>query len=171
MGGLEGKRVLMIGFDYHPGINLRAIKARELLEEAGAEVVGGEIKQVLNPGNSHEEALKYVTDYLQANPEGLDGVWTGWDHAAVGAAQAISEAGKDIPVTGVDAIGIALDAIKNGSPLRATVLQPWPEVLQVVIDAMEVYAVDGELPAENFVTIGVTLVDASNVDEIAPTDQ
>ncbi len=171
LGGLKGKQILMIGYDYHPGIKQRAAKAHELFEKAGTEIAGGEIKQVLNPGHSHEEALKFVTDYLQANPDELDGVWTGWDHAAVGAAQAISEAGEDIPVTGVDAIGIALDGIKKDGPLHATVLQPWPEVLQIAIDEMEAYAADGELPENNFVEVGVTLVDASNVDKFKPTDQ
>ena len=34
-----------------------------------------------------------MADYLTANPDGLDGVWVGWDDAALGAAQAITEAG------------------------------------------------------------------------------
>ena len=171
MGGVKGKRVLMIGFDYHPGINARTVKARKLLEAAGAVIAGGDVKQVISPSTAQEESLKFVTDYLQANPHGLDGVWTGWDQAAVGAAQALSEAGEDTPVTGVDAVGIALDAIKKGGPLRATVMQPWPKVLTVVMDGMKAYAGDRSLPAQNFVEVGVTLVDRSNVNDVTPTDQ
>ena len=130
MGGLEGKDVMVIGHDPHVGISTRSRLAVDLLEEGGATIAGGEIRQVLAPGTSQEEALKFVTDYLQANPEGLDGVWVGWDHAAVGAAQAIEEAGRDdIFVTGVDAVGIALAEIEKGGPFVATVVQDWPAVL------------------------------------------
>lgn len=171
LGGLKGKDIMVIGHDPHVGIMTRSNMAKDLLTQAGANIAGGEIKQVLSPGTSQEEALKFVTDYLQANPDGLDAVWCGWDHAAVGAAQAIREAGRtDIYVTGVDAVGIALDAIKQNGPFYATVVQPWPDVLQQVFDAMTAYAKDKTLPAENFVEVGVTLVDRSNVDSIEPTD-
>jgi ABC-type sugar transport system substrate-binding protein len=171
MGGLEGKDVMVIGHDPHVGISTRSGIAVELLEEGGATIAGGSIRQVLAPGTSQEEALKFVTDYLQANPEGLDGVWVGWDHAAVGAAQAIEEAGRDdIFVTGVDAVGIALAEIEQNGPFVATVVQDWPAVLDEVIGYMETYADSGELPAENFVETEVTLVDRENVADVEPTD-
>jgi ABC-type sugar transport system substrate-binding protein len=171
MGGLEGKDVMVIGHDPHVGISTRSAMAVELLEAGGATIAGGEIRQVLAPGTSQEEALKFVTDYLQANPEGLDGVWVGWDHAAVGAAQAIEEAGRnDIFVTGVDAVGIALAEIEKNGPFYATVVQDWPAVLDEVMGYMETYADSGELPEENFVETEVTLVDRNNVADVEPTD-
>lgn len=171
MGGLDGKNVMVIGHDPHVGIMTRSNLAYDMFEEAGATIVGGEIKQVLNPGTSQEEALKFVTDYLQANPNGLDGVWVGWDHAALGAAQAIAEAGRDdIFVSGVDAVGIALAEIKKEGPFYATVVQDWPKVLEIVLDAMKAYAADGTMPSETFIETEVTLVDRSNVNEITPTD-
>ncbi|MFF0905384.1 UNVERIFIED_CONTAM: sugar ABC transporter substrate-binding protein [Kocuria sp. CPCC 205316] len=171
MGGLEGKNVMVIGHDPHVGIMTRSHMAADLLEEGGANLAGGEIKQVLNPGTSQEEALRFVTDYLQANPDGLDGIWVGWDHAAIGAVQAINEAGRDdIPVTGVDAVGIALEEIKKDGPFHATVVQDWPLVLDVVLEDMEAYATSGTEPEENFVETDVTLVTRDNVDEIQPTD-
>jgi ABC-type sugar transport system substrate-binding protein len=170
MGGLKGKDVMVIGHDPHVGIMTRSHMAEELLKAGGANIAGGEIKQVLNPGTSQEEALKFVTDYLQANPQGLDGVWVGWDHAALGAVQAINEAGKDIPVTGVDAVGIALAEIKKDGPFNATVVQDWPKVLDLVMDDMKAYAETGAKPAKNFVETDVTLVDRTNVNDIKPTD-
>lgn len=171
MGGLEGKDVMVIGHDPHVGIMTRSGMAEELLIEGGANIAGGNIRQVLNPGTSQEEALKFVTDYLQANPDGLDGVWVGWDHAAVGAVQAINEAGRDdIFVSGVDAVGIALAEIKKNGPFYATVIQPWPEVLDMVLDDLSAYAESGELPSENFIETDVILVDRDNVDEVEPTD-
>ena len=92
MDGIDGKNVMVIGHDPHVGIHTRSNMAVETLEQEGATIVGGEMKQVLDPGTSRTEALNFVTDYLQANPEGLDGVWAGWDDAALGAVQAIEEA-------------------------------------------------------------------------------
>lgn len=171
MGGLKGKNVMVIGHDPHVGIMTRSHLAEDLLKSGGANIAGGEIKQVLNPGTSQEEALKVVTDYLQANPEGLDGVWVGWDHAALGAVQALNEAGRqDVPVTGVDAVGIALAEIKKNGPFYATVVQDWPKVLSLVLDDMTAYEKTGAKPAKNFVETDVTLVDRSNVNDITPTD-
>ncbi|MGY1840588.1 MULTISPECIES: sugar ABC transporter substrate-binding protein [unclassified Modestobacter] len=170
MGGLEGKDVMVIGHDPHVGISTRSRMAEELLTEGGANIAGGEIRQVLSPGTSQEEALRFVTDYLQANPDGLDGVWVGWDHAAVGATQAINEAGRDdIYVTGVDAVGIALAEIQKDGPFYATVVQDWPAVLDQVIEYMETYAETGELPEENFVETEVTLVTRENAGDIEAT--
>ncbi|RBY76028.1 hypothetical protein DQ238_18560 [Geodermatophilus sp. TF02-6] len=171
MGGLQGKNVMVIGHDPHVGIATRSRMAEKLLTDGGATIAGGEIKQVLSPGTSQEEALKFVTDYLQANPEGLDGVWVGWDHAAVGATQAINEAGRnDIFVTGVDAVGIALAEIKKNGPFYATVVQDWPGVLDETMQDMQTYADTGDLPEQNFVETDVTLVTRANVNEIKPTD-
>jgi ribose transport system substrate-binding protein len=171
MGGLQGKNVMVIGHDPHVGIMTRSHMAEELLKAGGANIAGGEIKQVLNPGTSQEEALKFVTDYLQANPEGLDGVWVGWDHAALGAVQAINEAGRtDIPVTGVDAVGIALAEIKKDGPFAATVVQDWPKVLDLVVDDMTAYAESGAKPTKNFVEVEGTLIDRSNAAGFTPTN-
>ncbi|HWJ99066.1 MAG TPA: sugar ABC transporter substrate-binding protein [Acidimicrobiales bacterium] len=171
MGGLQGKNVMVIGHDPHVGIMTRSRLAEEKLKAGGANIAGGEIKQVLNPGTSQEEALKFVTDYLQANPDGLDGVWVGWDHAALGATQAINEAGRDdIFVTGVDALGIAANEIKKDGPFYASVFQDWNSVVDEVVADMKAYDESGAKPAENFVEVEGTLIDRSNVDGFTPTN-
>ncbi|GAA1125569.1 sugar ABC transporter substrate-binding protein [Citricoccus alkalitolerans] len=170
MGGLEGKDVMVIGHDPHIGIMTRSNLAYDMLEEAGANIAGGEMKQALNPGTSQEEALKFVTDFLQANPDGLDGVWVGWDHAALGAAQAISEAGQDdIYVTGVDALGVAVEEIKKDGPFYASVHQDWFSVVDVVVEDIEAYRADGTLPEENFVEVEGELIDRDNAAEFTPS--
>lgn len=171
MGGLEGKEVMVIGHDPHIGIMTRSDMAYDLLTEAGATITPDEVRQVLNPGTSHEEALEFVTDHLQADPDGLDGIWTGWDHAAVGAVQAVTEAGReDIPVTGVDAIGMALDEIEQDGAFNATVVQDWPMILDVLIEQLQSHADTGELPSEHFIETDVTLVTSENAADIEPTD-
>ncbi|MCR2762894.1 sugar ABC transporter substrate-binding protein [Microbacterium sp. zg.B48] len=171
IGGLEGKTVMVIGHDPHAGIRLRSALAVEAFEDAGATVVSGEPQQVTNPATGRTEALNFVSDYLSANPDGLDAVWAGWDDAALGAAQALSEAGSTAPVTGVDALAETLASIEAGGNMLATIEQPWPAVLDMLIEDVQAYQEDGELPAENFVAVDVTLVTKENAADTTPSDQ
>src|SRR5215204_3451586 len=72
LGGLDGKTIMVIGHDPHPGIRLRASLAEEALTEAGATIAGGEIQKVTSPATGRTEALALVADFLTANPDGLD---------------------------------------------------------------------------------------------------
>lgn len=169
LGGLEGKNVMVIGHDPHVGIFTRSNLALDLLEERGATIAGGEMKQVLDPGTGRTEALNFVTDYLQANPDGLDAVWTGWDDAALGAVQAIEEAGRDdIFVTGADALGEAVAKIREGGPFYATLNQDWISVVDELIGHMEEYKESATLPDEPFIAHQPELIDRSNADAFEP---
>lgn len=170
-GSLEGKTVMVIGHDPHAGIRLRAQLTVEALEAAGATVAGGDVQKVTSPATGRTEALTFVADYLAANPGGLDAVWTGWDDAGLGAAKAIEEAGSDAVVTGVDAVSEGVAAIKADGAFIATTDQRWPEVLDIVIEAMVAYQESGELPAENYEAIITTLVTKENADDVTPSDQ
>lgn len=170
MGGLEGKNVMVIGHDPHIGIQTRSNLALDKLEAAGAIIAGGGMKQALDPGTGRTEALNFVTDYLQANPEGLDGVWVGWDDAALGAARAITEAGRDdIFVTGVDALGETAVEIAKGGPMYASVAQDWIKVVDETIALMNDYRDSATLPEENFIPLDGELIDRSNVATYEPT--
>jgi ABC-type sugar transport system substrate-binding protein len=171
IGGLSGKTVMVIGHDPHAGIRLRSRLAAEAFEKAGAKIAGGEIQQVTNPASGRTEALNFVADFLAANPNGLDAVWAGWDDAALGAAQALAEADSKAPVTGVDALSETLAAIEAGGNMLATIDQPWPVVLDMLVKDVENYRKDGKLPAENFVAVDVTLVTKENAADITPSDK
>lgn len=170
MGGLEGKNVMVIGHDPHIGIQTRSNLALDKLEAAGAIIAGGSMKQALDPGTGRTEALNFVTDYLQANPEGLDGVWVGWDDAALGAARAITEAGRDdIFVTGVDALGETAVEIAKDGPMYASVSQDWIKVVDQMIGVMNDYRESATLPEDNFIPLDGELIDRSNVATFEPT--
>jgi len=171
LGGLKGKNIMVIGHDPHPGIRLRASLAEKALTAAGANIAGGDIQKVASPATGRTEALSLVADYLSANPGGLDGVWVGWDDAALGAAQAVSEAGSKAKVTGVDATSEAIAAIKAGGPFLATIEQPWPSILDTVVGDIEAYRKDGALPSSRFDAVATTLVTVDNADSITPSDK
>lgn len=172
LGGLQGKNVMVIGHDPHPGIRTRAALAAKALEAGGATLAGGDIQKIKSPATGRTEALAIVTDYLAANPGGLDAVWVGWDDAALGAAQGVSEAGSKAVVTGCDASSEAIAAITSGtSPLVATVEQPWPSVNTTVEEAILAYQKDGTLPSTNFDQVDTTLVTKDNAASITPSDK
>ena len=171
IGGPEGKTIMVIGHDPHAGIRLRSALAVEAFEAAGATVVGGEPQQVTNPATGRTEALNFVSDYLSANPNGLDAVWAGWDDAALGAAQGLAEAGSTAPVTGVDALSETLAAIEKGGNMLATIDQPWPLVLDMLIKDVVAFQEDGTLPAKDFVDVDVTLVTKENAADTTPSDK
>jgi len=171
LGGLEGKNIMVIGHDPHAGIRMRAGLAADDLQAAGATLAGGEIQQVVSPATGRTEALALVADYLTANPGGLDGVWVGWDDAALGAAQAVTEAGASALVTGVDATSEAIAGIEAQGAFLATVEQPWPSILDSLLEHVLAYQEDGTMPATNFEAVGTTLVTIANAASITPSDK
>lgn len=171
IGDLKGKTIMVIGHDPHAGIRMRSGLAAKDIEAAGGKLAGGEIQQVVSPATGRTEALALVADYLTANPGGLDAVWVGWDDAALGAVQAITEAGSDTVVTGVDATSEAIAAIQSGGPFLATVEQPWPSINDEVTKAIVAYQEDGTMPEPNFKAVGTTLVTEDNAADITPSDK
>jgi ribose transport system substrate-binding protein len=161
MGG-PGK-VLVIGHDPHPGIRLRTQEAISYLEKAGAQIV--DVKQVKEPASSQGEALNFTTDFLQANggADDLDGVWAGWDAAAMGVAQALNSAGRtEIPVTGIDATDQAVAEIGKAGPFAATVFQDWDAIVGRMAEVMEA-DFKGTDPEENYEEMPGVLVNKDNL--------
>lgn len=160
MGG-SGK-VLVIGHDPHPGIRLRTQEAISYLEKAGVEIV--DIKQVKEPASSQGEALNFTTDFLQANADDLDGVWVGWDAAAMGVVQALNSTKRtEIPVTGIDATEQAVAEIGKDGPFVATVFQDWDAIVGRMAEVMEA-DFNGTDPVTNYEEMPGLLVNQDNLD-------
>ncbi|MEZ5257377.1 MAG: substrate-binding domain-containing protein [Ilumatobacteraceae bacterium] len=113
------------------------------------------------------EGLQVMEDYLQRFGSGeIDAVFAHNDEMALGAIQAIEEAGRadEIAVVGIDGQESALDAIENGS-YAATVVYPIP-VPEHIIAAAKLCA--GEPLPERIVT-SATLVTLDNVADVRGT--
>lgn len=122
----------------HPGVLARTEKLDELLSEHKDIKLVTE-QQVDVPGPI-ENARKQMENILLSNsePGSVTAVWAGWDEAAIGAAQAIEEAGrKDIIVTGIDGNSQALEMIDRDSPLKATVEQNFIGMTEIVVKQIE----------------------------------
>ena len=86
------------------------------------------------------DAQSIVENLLLANAEkdSVTAIWAAWDEPAIGATQALKEAGRDeVIVTGVDGNQQAVALVAEGGNLKATVAQNFKGMGEIVVDEME----------------------------------
>lgn len=86
------------------------------------------------------DAQAIVENLLLANAEkgSVTAIWAAWDEPAIGATQALKEAGRDeVIVTGVDGNQQAVALVAEGSNLKATVAQNFKGMGEIVVAEME----------------------------------
>lgn len=94
------------------------------------------------------DAQDIVANLLTANPDkdSITAVFAAWDEPAIGAAKALQEAGRDeVIVTGVDGNEQAVEMIKDGTNLKATVKQNFEGMADIVCEQMEKYFAGEEI--------------------------
>ncbi|SHE90033.1 monosaccharide ABC transporter substrate-binding protein, CUT2 family [Seinonella peptonophila] len=135
--GKKGKLVVLTHRP-HPGVLKRTLKLDEMLKQnTGITKVTEQHIQVPGP---IESARKQTESLLLANkePGSITAVWAGWDEPAIGAAQAIQAANRnDIIVTGIDGNSQAIEMIKKGSPLVATVKQNFTGMADIIVKQID----------------------------------
>lgn len=80
-----------------------------------------------------ENARQSMESLLLSNPDkdSIKAVWAAWDEPAIGVSQAIQAAGRDeIIVGGVDGNSIAIEMIKEGTPLKVTIAQNFEKMAE-----------------------------------------
>lgn len=125
--------IVVLTYRAHPGVLKRTLNLDEMLKQ-NSNIKKVTEQQVQVPGPI-EDARKKTENLLLANkdPNAITAIWTGWDEPAIGAAQAIATSGrKNIVVTGIDGNSQAVDMIKKGSPLVATVKQNFTGMAEIV---------------------------------------
>jgi ribose transport system substrate-binding protein len=135
--GMKGNLVVLTHRP-HPGILKRSEQLdAQLSENPEIQLVTEQHVDVPGP---IENSRKQMESLLLANkePGSISAVWTAWDEPAIGVAQAIEAAGRDdIIVTGIDGNSQAVEMIKNGGPLIATVKQNFEGMAEIVIQQMK----------------------------------
>jgi ribose transport system substrate-binding protein len=129
--------------------------------------LGYEVVATLSGNSQQEQGYKVMQDILTANPD-VSGVFSCNDPMAVGAAQAIKDAGKsgskDIYVIGFNADQIALESIKAGD-MAATIQQVPFEMGKMTVDlatklmAGEKLTYDNADAREIFVPVNLITID------------
>lgn len=136
MGG-EGN-VIAITHRPHPGV----VKRCEAFDDAIAanDKISLITEQHIPAEQPINDAQDTVENLLLSNPEkgSITAIWCGWDEPAIGATQACMEAGRDeILVVGVDGNEQAVDLIKQGTNLKATVKQNFDGMADIVLEQMK----------------------------------
>ena len=150
--------LVVLTYRAHPGVLKRTLELDALRKQAPNIKVLTEL-QVQVPGPI-ESARKDMENILTANPKkgSITAVWAGWDEPAIGATQAIRAAGRDeIKVTGIDGTSQALDLIKKGSPLIATMKQNFSGMAELVIAQLD-HSFKGQKPSATEMYAPATLV-------------
>ncbi|MEK3888793.1 sugar ABC transporter substrate-binding protein [Bacillus sp. FSL K6-3431] len=135
--GEEGN-IIVLSHRPHPGVLERTEVLDEILRShPGINVITEQEIKVPGP---IESARQHMENLLLANKgeNAITAVWAGWDEPAIGAAQAITAAGREnIIVTGIDGNSQAIEMIEEGSPIKATVKQNFVGMAALVIGQID----------------------------------
>jgi len=165
--GGEGN-VVMFVFDAFPPVQIRGVVADavfgnfpdiEVLDRITPDVSDGGIAD----SRAQMEAI------LAANPEpgSIAAVWAAWDQPALGALQAIEDAGRGdegIVITGIDANPQARDAIAAGGNFEASIAQDFAGIGSTAADVVERLLASEEL-RESVIYVPTQLVTSANAAE------
>jgi ribose transport system substrate-binding protein len=163
LGG-EG-RVVMFTFDPFPPVQQRGVIADAIFANSpDIEVIDRVTPDVQDGGIADSRAQ--MEAILTANPEpgSVSAVWAAWDQPALGALQAIEDAGRGgegIVITGIDANPQAREAIAAGGPFEASVAQDFEGIGRATADAVA-RVLAGEQIREPVIFVPTTLVTQSN---------
>lgn len=148
----------------HPGVVKRCEAFDDLLKEyPDITLITEQHVPAEQPIN---DAQDIVENLLLANPDpdSITAIWAAWDEPAIGATQALQEAGRSqVLVTGVDGNEQAISLVKEGTNLKATVKQNFEGMAQIVYEQMDRYF-KGEEIEKGEMYAPATLITQENAD-------
>lgn len=165
--GGKGK-VVMFVFDAFPPVQIRGVVADAIFGNFPDIEVSDRVTPDVQDGGIADSRAK-MEAILAANPEpgSIAAVWAAWDQPALGALQAIEDAGRGgegIVIVGIDANPQARDAIAAGGSFEASVAQDFLGIGKAAANAV-VRAVKGEEIKESVMYVPTVLITKANVAE------
>lgn len=122
----------------HPGVLKRCEAFDDLLAKNNdIQLITEQHVEVPGP---IENSRKVMENLILSNPDkdSITAVWCAWDEPAIGVSQALADAGRDeVLVVGVDGNSQAVQMIKDGSTLIATVEQNFQGMASIVTSELE----------------------------------
>ncbi len=136
---LMGKKGTIIALTHrpHPGV-LKRCEAFDAVVKQYPDVKLITEQHVEVPGPI-ENSRKVMENLILSNAakDSITAVWCAWDEPAIGATQALQDAGRsEVLVTGVDGNSQAVEMINSGSNLKATVAQNFEGMADIVVTEM-----------------------------------
>jgi len=163
---LNGKgRVVMFVFDAFPPVQIRGVIADAVFNNHPDIEVIDRITPDVQDGGVADSRAK-MEALLAANPEkgSISAVWAAWDQPALGALQAIEDAGRSgegIVIVGIDANPQARDAIATGGNFEASVAQDFEGIGRGAAEVVS-RALKGDTIKESVIYVPTKLITASN---------
>ncbi|MBO6902518.1 MAG: substrate-binding domain-containing protein [Rhizobiaceae bacterium] len=166
---IEGKgRIVMFVFDAFPPVQVRGVIADAVFgNHPDIEIIDRITPDVQDGGIADSRAKMEAV--LAANPEpgSIAAVWAAWDQPALGALQAIEDAGRSdegIVIVGIDANPQARDAIAAGGNFEASVAQDFQGIGKAAADAAA-RAMAGEEIRAKVMYVPTRLITAANAQQ------
>ena len=163
---IEGAgKVVMFVFDAFPPVQIRGVVADAIFGNfPDIEVIDRVTPDVSDGGIADSRAK--MEAILAANPEpgSIAAVWAAWDQPALGALQAIADAGRageGIVITGIDANPQARDAIALAGNFEASIAQDFGAMGAVAADVVA-GAISGAEQRARVVYVPTKMVTANN---------
>ncbi len=161
----QGK-VVMFVFDPYPPVQKRGIVADAIFaNNPDIEVIDRITPDVADGGIADSRAKMEAVLAANPDPGSISAVWAAWDQPALGALQAIEDAGRGdegIIIVGIDANPQALDAISAGGSFEASVAQDFNGIGSTTADMVE-RVLAGESINQGVVYVPTNLVTGANV--------
>lgn len=143
LGGEGG--VVALKENSHHGVRKRGLLFDVVMSEnPGIEVL---TEHQIDVTNFYADSKMAMEDFITRFGDDVDAVFAGWDEPGMAAADAIKEAGlEDVFVVGIDGNTAAMEYIRNGSPLVATVAQAFEKMGSQTGQYIHAIVVEGQDP-------------------------
>lgn len=160
--------VVMFVFDAFPPVQIRGVVADAVFGNFPDIAVLDRVTPDVSDGGIADSRAQ-MEAILAANPEpgSIAAVWAAWDQPALGALQAIEDAGRGnegIVITGIDANPQARDAIASGGNFEASVAQDFQGIGSTAADVVA-RLMAGEELRESVIYVPTKLVTSANAAE------
>ncbi len=160
--------VVMFVFDAFPPVQIRGVVADAVFGNFPDIDVLDRVTPDVSDGGIADSRAK-MEAILAANPEpgSIAAVWAAWDQPALGALQAIEDAGRGdegIVITGIDANPQARDAIAAGGNFEASIAQDFAGIGATAADVIA-RLLAGETLRESVIYVPTKLVTSANATE------
>lgn len=121
----------------HPGVVKRCIAFDEIIKDyPEIQLITEQHVEVPGPIENSRKVMENLI-LSNAKPDSITAVWCAWDEPAIGATQALQDAGRDeVIVVGVDGNSQAVEMINQGTNLKATAAQNFDGMAGIVVTEM-----------------------------------
>lgn len=164
---LNGRgNVVMFIFEPYPPVQMRGAIAEAIFNNSPDLKILDKITPSFDKGPL-EGARNAMEAVLIANQgkESIQAVWAAWDDPAIGAEQAIRDAGREnenIIIVGIDATEQAKDRISAGGNFKATVAQDFNLIAETVAQTVEQYLNTGSV-SQKQIYVSAKLITADSL--------